>query len=482
MTGSDSSADLLVFRRLSDPSVPLNIPRQDVPARIAAGELDLEDELFRPASQTWVPLWRAARGIKLPPSWGQLMEQHQSDLDHLKTQIRSGKLSYSDYIKSRELLRTRISAGESNTIVAGGSRPHNFGSDFDRLPEHIRTSHQFVQKLGEGGGGSVSLWRNTYTGVQVAIKITKPEFKNHIQNELRQLESIRSPNVVHVRTYGPLDAQSERWFIVFDYVPGPTLAEHIRREHALGKLDAETTMNILLGIAQGLADLHRAGVVHRDLKPANIILKETSSGKPMPVLIDLGMARSGTRGQTVIGGTAGYESPEQQSGQSCTPASDIFCFGLIAYELVTGKRLTGTRHRLLHEACPGLPDGLDHLVKEMCTVDDPQDRLPNGSVLRDKLDRLRHARPTSPRPTHQAQTQPQPRATELSSQDQYELGVCHANGTGVAQDDAEAVKRYRLAAEQGHTKDDAEAMKWYHFVFGGVIGLGCAIAMWIIKK
>ena len=472
MSDPGSPLDTLRIRRFRDPEgCCVEFARTEALKRLSDGELDLEDEVLHPGTQEWIPLWRD-EGFNPPEGWALLLDQHSATLRDLKSRVRHGEVTYSYYVELRKRLLLEVKAGAARTEVQGRSPPGSSEESRALLARHLGNRYTYERDLGEGGAGSVSLWTNSDTGAKFAIKVTKPQFKDHIGNELKQLERIRSPSVVLVRYYAKFD--DERWYIIFDYVPGETLLEFIRREHAIGRLQAEEIMHVLQGIARGLADLHRKGIVHRDLKPANIILKPTEGGRPTPVLIDLGMARSGTpTGQTIIGGTAGYQSPEQQQGHPCTPASDIYCFGLIAYELVTGRRLAGGRLKVLHAECPGLPAELDRLIKERCAVDEPSERIPDGAELVAALeDAFRDTAPPARRSDGTTATQvkapssfPQARAAEPRESDPESLyqEACHAWDEGLLAADllhldtthrrsSEAVALFEKAAEQGHTR------------------------------
>lgn len=474
MSDPGSPLDTLRIRRFRDPEgCCVEFARTEALKRLSDGELDLEDEVLHPGTEEWITLWRD-EGFNPPEGWALLLDQHSATLRDLKSRVRHGEVTYSYYVELRKRLLLEVKAGAARTEVQGRSPPGSSEESRALLARHLANRYTYQRDLGEGGAGSVSLWTKSDTGAKVAIKVTKPQFKDHIGNELKQLELIRSPSVVHVRDYGQLD--DGRWYIIFDYVPGETLLEFIRREHAIGRLQAEEIMHVLQGIARGLADLHRAGIVHRDLKPANIILKPTGGGRPTPVLIDLGMARSGTpSGHTILGGTAGYQSPEQQQGHPCTPASDIYCFGLIAYELVTGRRLAGGRLKVLHAECPGLPTELDRLVKERCAVDEPNERVSDGTALVTAMENtLRGAtRPERQRdgqgeirsdpPATQSETTPakskqeEPESVYARALEVWDQCVSNSADSGSRSAlSSKALALFKKAAKQGHT----EAIWW----------------------
>ena len=386
----------------------MDIPRAEVAARYSTRELDLEDELLHAATQTWVPLWKD-KSAPLPEGWLLLLSQRQPELRELKALVRRGELTYSDYVQRRDQQRLQVLQGAAATVVQGLARgQHSADPPIGRVrfPDDITKKYTFLQQLGEGGTANVSLWQKNDSGTKVAVKITHPQFNDLVKAELAHLELVSSPYVVRVRDSGAFDDNSGRWWIVFDYVPGPTLREVMVKRTA-APIAPSTLWRILEGLARGLEGLHTKGVVHRDLTPNNVILRTTADPhERIPVLIDLGMARSGaSSGRTVVGGTPGYQSPEQEAGRSCTPASDVYCFGRIAYELTTGKPFAGAQLIDIDKACPGMPAGLDQLVKLRCLDLDPHRRFKDARQLLDALERLKA---TSPRANGGSQLVRQP--------------------------------------------------------------------------
>lgn len=461
------------MRRVRDGSVlPSRLSRADLLRDLKAGGLDIEDEVLHPGRQQWVPLWRVS-GIPRPMGWDLLVGSCRDEMASRVDAVRSGKESFDSYLQWRRRRLAALSTEGMPTQVGGASRIQDRVPGSRLVPEHVRRDLVFVRELGQGGFGSVSLWQNQKAGTQVAIKVTEPGFGDAVQNEVRLLEELRSFHVVRVRHYGEIEGSGGRWFVVFDFIPGDTLAQFMAGDI---RPDAETIQTILVGIARGLADLHASKIVHRDLKPANVILRQTGeSGELTPVLIDLGMARSGAvTGTKMLGGTPGYQSPEQERGEVCGPASDVFCFGLIAYELVTRRRVVGAQLIRLHDACPGLPAQLDSLVKERCLVDDSSKRLPDGMALREELQRVFASVPAGrapvpasdgPVPGSAAVIAAEPAVMPWKRRQQasdarakadagdpvamYRLGMMYLEGKGVTQDKREAVALLRRAATSG---------------------------------
>jgi len=208
--------------------------------------------------------------------------------------------------------------------------------------------YRVTAKLGEGGMGEV--WRATDTKLNrdVAIKILPDAFAQdpdrlaRFTREAQVLASLNHPNIAHI--YGVEDRA-----LVMELVDGPTLAEHI----AQGPVPLAEALEIARQIGDALEAAHERGIVHRDLKPANI--KVTPEGRAK--VLDFGLAKamsadtaSGdsvnsptlTMRATVAGlilGTAGYMAPEQAKGKAVDKRADIWAFGVVLYEMLTGRRL-----------------------------------------------------------------------------------------------------------------------------------------------
>src|SRR3989304_4485608 len=190
--------------------------------------------------------------------------------------------------------------------------------------------YEIVEKLGEGGMGAVYRARDTTLGRDVALKLL-PEFVAADREKIARLER-----------------ENGQKFRVMELGPGEPLAERIAR----GPLRVDECLSIFRQIAEGLEAAHEKGIVHRDLKPANVVV--TSEGRVK--VLDFGLAeavveeapssdlsksptltREGTE-QGVILGTASYMSPEQARGKTLDRRTDIWSFGCVFYEALTGKK------------------------------------------------------------------------------------------------------------------------------------------------
>jgi len=211
--------------------------------------------------------------------------------------------------------------------------------------------YEVLSLLGQGGMGEVYRAKDTRLDRQVAIKVLPSvlahdsERLGRFEREAKVLASLDHPNVGHI--YGLVDSEDSH-ALVLALIEGPTLADQI----ALGPLPLEDALSISRQIIEALEYAHDRGVVHRDLKPANI--KITPEG--VVKVLDFGLAKvledeppasslanspTLTVGHTragVILGTAAYMSPEQAVGRPVDRRSDIFSFGAVLYEMLTGKR------------------------------------------------------------------------------------------------------------------------------------------------
>ena len=203
--------------------------------------------------------------------------------------------------------------------------------------------------------GVVYLGRDTRLDRRVAIKVLPealagdPERLARFEREARLLASLNHPNIAGI--YGLEEAEGRR-FLALEYVEGDTLAQRLAR----GALPVEEALEVCRQIAAALEAAHENGVIHRDLKPGNIKLAPGGEVK----VLDFGLAKGGTgasgsspdadlsasptmtyaaTGVGVILGTAAYMSPEQARGRSLDRRTDIWSFGCVLYECLTGRQL-----------------------------------------------------------------------------------------------------------------------------------------------
>jgi serine/threonine protein kinase len=212
--------------------------------------------------------------------------------------------------------------------------------------------YEIISLLGKGGMGEVYQAKDTKLGRDVAIKVLPIEFAidagrvERFQREARLLAALNHPNIAGIHG---LEESGGSNFLVMELVGGETLADRIKA----GPIPVEEVLKLALQIAEGLEAAHEKGIIHRDLKPANI--KVTPEGKIK--ILDFGLAKAfaGENGeakpldsptisneatrQGVILGTAAYMSPEQAAGKSVDKRADIWAFGVVLFEMLTGKKL-----------------------------------------------------------------------------------------------------------------------------------------------
>ena len=217
-------------------------------------------------------------------------------------------------------------------------------------------AYRILSLLGKGGMGEVYRADDTKLKREVAIKILPEAFARdeerlkRFEREAQVLASLNHPNIASI--YG-LEEDDGRLFLVLELVEGPTLAERIQE----GPIPLEEALRIARQIAEALSEAHEKGIIHRDLKPANVKLTPEGQVK----VLDFGLAKafSGdtteagasselsqsptlSRQATAVGlilGTAAYMSPEQAKGKKVDRRTDVWAFGVVLYEMLTGKRL-----------------------------------------------------------------------------------------------------------------------------------------------
>ncbi len=275
--------------------------------------------------------------------------------------------------------------------------------------------YQIQTLLGAGGMGEVYRARDTKLGRDVAFKIlpraftADPDRLARFEREARVLASLNHPHIGAI--YGVEESDGVR-ALVLELVEGETLADRL----AKGAVPLDQALRIAIQIASALDTAHRAGIVHRDLKPGNIMLTRSggASAPPMAKLLDFGLAKAsapavaGAEGSMqptsppsltapgTILGTCQYMAPEQLEGREADARTDIFAFGAVLYEMLTGKKaFEGTSHASVSAAImstdptpisalqPLMPPALDRVVAT-CLAKDPDDRWQRArDVLRE---------------------------------------------------------------------------------------------------
>ena len=273
--------------------------------------------------------------------------------------------------------------------------------------------YEIVSPAGAGGMGEVYLARDTRLDRSVAIKVLSPTLtsdpaaRQRFEREARAVAALSHPHICTLHDIGQQDGTD---FLVMEYLDGETLAQRLRR----GKLPLEQALQYGTEIVDALAAAHKAGIVHRDLKPGNVML--TKSGAK---LLDFGLAKPGvplvgpgvtqlptegplTSAGTVLG-TLQYMAPEQLQAYPVDARTDVFAFGSVLYEMITGRRaFAGDTPAsviaavLDHEPAPLTSaehvshPALDEIIRT-CLAKNPDDRWSSGRDVWLALRRFGHA-------------------------------------------------------------------------------------------
>ena len=279
--------------------------------------------------------------------------------------------------------------------------------------------YTIVAPLGAGGMGEVYRARDTKLGRDVAIKIlpshftSDPERRSRFAREARLLATLNHPHIGAI--YGLEEADGVT-ALVLELVEGPTLADRLER----GPLPIAEALTIARQVAEALDAAHEKGIVHRDLKPANVVLQSDANAAGVPSgdvrakVLDFGLAKtmavglsgdlkrtpSGSLDGTADGrilGTPAYMSPEQARGQAVDKRTDIWAFGCVLFEMLTGRRafdgdtVTDTLVRVLEREPewaalpPAIPEPVRRLLRR-CLEKDPGRRVRDIGDARADLD------------------------------------------------------------------------------------------------
>jgi serine/threonine-protein kinase len=265
--------------------------------------------------------------------------------------------------------------------------------------------YEILAPIGAGGMGEVYRANDPQLHREVAIKVSAEQFSDRSEREARAVAALNHPNICHLYDVGPN-------YLVMELVDGPTLSERIKS----GAIPLEESLNIARQIIDALEAAHEKGIIHRDLKPSNIKIKPDGTVK----MLDFGLAKvaeesapagslessptlsleQATRAGTIIG-TAAYMSPEQARGKIVDKRADIWAFGVVLYEMLTGRRLfqgetnSDTLAAVLKEEpdCNRVPQKVQPLLRR-CLERDPKRRLRDIGDAWPLLDEASHPLPT----------------------------------------------------------------------------------------
>ena len=257
--------------------------------------------------------------------------------------------------------------------------------------------------IAAGGMGEVYRAEDLRLGRIVVLKFLPKELAEdrpsleRFRREAKAASALNHPNLCTVYDFGE---DAGRAFIAMEYLEGDTLSVRIKE----GPLPLEEALKIAMAIASGLGAAHRKGIVHRDLKPGNIMITDTAAK-----LLDFGLAKyeppvvateetiTVVAGEAKVVGTLPYMSPEQLQGKEVDARGDIFAFGAVLYEMLTGRRafqrqsnretiaaVDGEEPKPLRELVKDVPDEVERIVRR-CLRKDPEKRYASVSQIEQEL-------------------------------------------------------------------------------------------------
>jgi serine/threonine protein kinase len=267
--------------------------------------------------------------------------------------------------------------------------------------------HRLVSLIGAGGMGEVYKATDTRLNRTVAIKVLSPHFsenpelKQRFAQEAQTIASLKHPHICVLYDVGNQDGVD---YLVMEYLEGESLAERLSR----GPLPLDQALKLAREISDALDKAHRQGVVHRDCKPGNIMmtkagaklldfglarLKQPGPAPAFAALSSLPTERSGLTATGTILGTLQYMAPEQLEGKEADSRTDIFAFGAVLYETVTGKKAFEGKSQVsligailerepppIATLQPASPPALDLVIKR-CLAKDPDERWQSAGDL-----------------------------------------------------------------------------------------------------
>jgi eukaryotic-like serine/threonine-protein kinase len=221
--------------------------------------------------------------------------------------------------------------------------------------------YRIENKLGTGGMGEVFRAVDTRLGRAVAIKTIREQFSARFEREARAISSLNHPNICALYDIGPN-------YLVMELVEGETIAARLKR----GALPVKTALLYGSQILAALSEAHEKDIIHRDLKPGNIMIAKSGIK-----VLDFGLAKSGqdevVTASGMVLGTPAYMAPEQREGKPADARSDIYSFGCVLYEMLTGARAAFQRRRV--------PSRRLERIVSCCLKEDPARRWQSAAEL-----------------------------------------------------------------------------------------------------
>ncbi|XP_054055718.1 interleukin-1 receptor-associated kinase 4 isoform X1 [Rissa tridactyla] len=303
-------------------------------------DLLIRNQFLAPARLLLPEAVRMAQEVTLPLSSQETLPIHEKQLPIQEKEVASGKPALAQSTEKQHLAPSYLSQ-ENSSSQSSNTDFHNFlfhdlesiTNNFDARPES-----DGGHKLGEGGFGIV--FKGYINGRNVAVKklvamvnVSVQDLKQQFDQEIKMMAKCQHENLVELLGFSSDGAQP---CLVYEYMPNGSLLDRLACLDDTPPISWNTRCKIVQGTANGINFLHENNHIHRDIKSANILLTDTY----MPKISDFGLARASvTFTQTImterIVGTAAYMAPEALRGE-ITPKSDIFSFGVVLLEIITG--------------------------------------------------------------------------------------------------------------------------------------------------
>jgi eukaryotic-like serine/threonine-protein kinase len=267
----------------------------------------------------------------------------------------------------------------------------------------IINQYKIISPIGKGGMGEVFLAQDTKLDRKVALKILPSEFAedadrmSRFVREAKSASALNHPNIITIHEIGESDGTH---FIATEFIEGETLQKNLKGEN----VSLKSVLDIASQIASALQTAHSAGIVHRDIKPDNVMIRADGLAK----ILDFGIAKLsetptniGEEDATAIQkpstspgmiiGTANYMSPEQAKGKEIDARSDIFSFGIVFYEMLTGKRAF-EGETALESISSILKDEPQPISRFLPEVPNEIERIVNKTLRKDREERYQTAK------------------------------------------------------------------------------------------
>src|SRR5262245_32669619 len=339
-----------------------------------------------------------------PEEWARVREVFEGALA-LPPELRSAHIAAAcgDDRNLREQVELLLASHErANSFLATHAALTTIEGVTSSLEGSRLGPYQLGARLGAGGMGEVYKARDTRLDRTVAIKVlpahvaTAPQARERFEREARAVAALNHPHICTLYDVGSHDGVD---FLVMEYLDGATLT---------CPLPIDAAVKLGIDIAGALAGAHRQGILHRDLKPGNVMV--TPNGVK---LLDFGLAKSTESDisvtQTgVVVGTVAYMSPEQVNGQPLDARSDIFSFGALLYEMVSGRAAFGgttagqVMSAVLRDDPPSLHEPAIEQIVRKCLAKDPDQRYRTMDEVQDALEQIALGRNEPSTPTADA--------------------------------------------------------------------------------